>query len=57
MNEFTVTLDMNDLQVIGAALGEMPMKISRATFDKINSQVAAAQQQKPEVPPDTPPAD
>ena len=42
MNEIQLTLDQNDLAVIGTALGEMPLKFAKATFDKINEQVAAA---------------
>lgn len=42
MNEIILTLDQNDLAVIASALGEMPLKMSKATFDKINAQVAAA---------------
>lgn len=42
MNEITLTFDQNDLAVIAAGLGELPLKISKATFDKINAQVAAA---------------
>jgi hypothetical protein len=42
VNAVTVTLDQNDLAVIAAGLGELPLKVSKATFDKINAQVAAA---------------
>ena len=42
MNNVTLTLDQNDLAVIGHALGELPLKMSKATFDKINAQVAEA---------------
>lgn len=42
MNEVTLILDQNDLAVVAAGLGELPLKISKATFDKINAQVAAA---------------
>lgn len=44
MNEVTLTLDQNDLAVIANALGDMPLKFAKATFDKINQQVAAAAQ-------------
>lgn len=47
MNEITLRLDHNDLAVIAAALGEMPLKVSKATFDKINAQVAEAAQAQP----------
>jgi hypothetical protein len=55
MNEITLTLDQNDLAVIGAALGELPLKHSKATFDKINAQVAAATEAKDKPPTDAPP--
>lgn len=42
MNEVTLTLDQNDLAVVAAGLGELPLKVSKSTFDKINAQVAAA---------------
>ena len=42
MNEITLKLDQNDLAVIAAGLGELPLKMSKATFDKINAQVAEA---------------
>lgn len=47
MNDVTLTLDQNDLAVIAAALGEMPLKIAKATFDKINEQVADAAKAPP----------
>lgn len=40
MNEITLKLDQNDLAVIAHALGELPLKMSKVTFDKINAQVA-----------------
>lgn len=42
MNEVTLRLNQQDLAVIAAGLGELPLKISKAVFDKINEQVAAA---------------
>lgn len=42
MNEITLKLTHNDLAVIAAALGELPLKISKETFEKINAQVAEA---------------
>lgn len=42
MNEITLKLTQNDLAIIAAALGEMPLKMSKDTFDKINAQVAEA---------------
>ncbi len=50
MNEITLKLDQNDLSVIASALGEMPLKFSKATFDKINEQVAKAAEQAPQPP-------
>lgn len=52
MNEITLKLDQNDLAVIAHALGELPLKMSKATFDKINAQVAEASAPQPE--PDPP---
>lgn len=37
---YTVQLDDQDLAVIAAALGELPLKLAKPTFDKINAQVA-----------------
>lgn len=37
---FVLTLDDQDLAVIAAGLGELPLKVAKATFDKINQQVA-----------------
>lgn len=42
MTVYTVQLDDQDLAVIAAGLGELPLNMSKATFDKINAQVAAA---------------
>lgn len=42
MNEINLSLDQDDLAVIAAGLGELPLKISKPTFDKINAQVAEA---------------
>lgn len=50
MNEVTLTLTEEDLKIIAAALGELPMKFAKPTFDKINSQVA--QQMEPASEPD-----
>lgn len=47
MNEITITLSENDLAIIAAGLGELPMKVAKATFDKINEQVVAASKQAP----------
>lgn len=41
MKTHTIELDDNDLAVIAAGLGELPMKHSKATFEKISAQVAA----------------
>ena len=40
MKHYTLHLDDTDLAVIAAALGELPLKVSKPTFDKINQQVA-----------------
>jgi hypothetical protein len=37
---FVLKLDEQDLAVIAAGLGELPLKVAKATFDKINQQVA-----------------
>ncbi len=42
MKEITLTLDENDLAVIAAALGELPLKVAKPVFDKISAQVAEA---------------
>lgn len=41
MKTHTIELDENDLAVIAAGLGELPLKHSKGTFDKISAQVAA----------------
>lgn len=51
MNEITLKLDQNDLNLIGAALGELPLKVSKALFDKINAQVEEAQKPADPEPP------
>jgi hypothetical protein len=33
-------LNDQDLAVIAAGLGELPLKVAKATFDKLNAQVA-----------------
>lgn len=52
MTEYSLQLDAQDLAVIAAGLGELPLKLSKATFDKINAQVAEASSPAPE--PETP---
>lgn len=39
MKTFTLTFDENDLAIIAAGLGELPMKVSKPLFDKISAQV------------------
>lgn len=39
---YTVELTDQDLAVIAAGLGELPLKVAKSTFDKINTQVAKA---------------
>lgn len=41
MVEYSIRLDSKDLATIAAGLGELQLKISKPTFDKINAQVAA----------------
>lgn len=48
---YTVQLDDQDLAVIAAGLGELPLKVAKATFDKINQQVAQATQEQQQPPP------
>lgn len=50
--EYTFTLTIQELEVIGAALGELPMKLSKPVLDKVQEQfnkqqveLAAAKQQ------------
>lgn len=40
MKTYQLTLDNQDLQVIAAGLGELPLKVSKAVWDKIEAQVA-----------------
>lgn len=53
MTEYVIQVDENDLAVIAAGLAELPMKVAKGTFDKINAQLIAAQppaEPPPEVP-------
>lgn len=43
MRQYTLQLDAQDLAVIAAGLGELQLKVAKATFDKINAQVAVAE--------------
>lgn len=45
MNEITLTLSKEDLAIIAAGLGELPLRVAKSTFDKINEQVATATEQ------------
>lgn len=47
MNEITLTLTKEDLAVIAAGLGELPLRVAKATFDKINAQLTPAAEQPP----------
>lgn len=47
MNEITLTLTKEDLGVIAAGLGELPLRVAKATFDKINAQLTPAAEQPP----------
>lgn len=42
MTQYVLQLDAQDLAVIAAGLGELQLKVAKATFDKINAQVAEA---------------
>lgn len=55
MTQFTLQLDAQDLAVIAAGLGELPLKVAKVTFDKINAQVAEAS--APPAEPTKPPQD
>lgn len=46
MTQYVLQLDAQDLAVIAAGLGELPLKVAKATFDKINAQVAEANAQQ-----------
>ena len=41
MNEFTLTLSEQDMQVLTAAIGEMPFKLAAPLVNKINQQIMA----------------
>ncbi len=49
MMEFNLKFDEQDIKVLGAALGEMPAKVSMPLIGKINQQIAE-QLPKVEVP-------
>lgn len=42
MKEFTLKVTGDELNLIGAALAELPLKVAKPLFDKINAQVAEA---------------
>lgn len=42
--EIAVTLTVEEWNTIGAGLGELPFKVSRPLFDKIQQQIAQALQ-------------
>lgn len=44
---FTLTIDENDLRIIIAGLGELPMKYSQAVHDKIRAQVESQKEPVP----------
>lgn len=50
-NTVTLTLDNNDLQVLNAALSEVPFKFAAPLIGKINKQIA---EQRGGVPPELP---
>lgn len=45
---YSLQLDAQDLAVIAAGLGELPLKVAKVTFDKINAQVAKATEPPPQ---------
>lgn len=54
MNDVVLRLNQQDLSVIAAGLGELPLKISKPVFDRITQQMAeAASQPIPETPKDS----
>lgn len=42
--EYKITLTEQDLQILSAALGEIPFKIAAPFVEKINKQIAEQQQ-------------
>ena len=48
---FTLTLETAEVDLLGAALGELPLKVSQPLFQKIAQQVAAQQTPKLEAVP------
>lgn len=46
MKMFKIELTEQDLQILSAALGEIPFKIAAPLVDKINQQIAEQQQPK-----------
>lgn len=50
MNKVTLVLDPSDLDVIAAGLGELPFKLAKPLFDKIQAQLTEQQaiDQKPQ---------
>ncbi len=40
MKEYTLKLSSQNLGVLAAGLGELPMKVARETFDAMNAQIA-----------------
>lgn len=45
---YTLTLSEQQLQIIGAALAEMPYRVAAPVLDEINRQIAAAASKKPD---------
>ena len=53
MSKVTLVLDPSDLDVIAAGLGELPFKLAKPVFDKIQAQLIEQQpiDQKPKTDP------
>lgn len=51
MRTYTIKLTENHLNVIAAALSEMPLKTALATFQELNVQVAEQSKPTPVTPP------
>jgi hypothetical protein len=44
--QYTITLQPQDLDILSAALGEIPFKIAAPLVDKLNKQITEQQQPK-----------
>lgn len=50
MDTYTLKLTRDQVAVIGAALNEMPHRVSRSVIDSIDAQIARAETAKTDVP-------